>query len=198
MHTPTTTHKNTHTKQNSEFPCQKKCCGHFHCVYSLCVVFICDLRRLPYIHHVPHLPSLLFSLLLLSPLSSPGLFYFHVPVLCTQVILCISIKSRTHKWEEAFHACFSETGLIHVIWLSPVASTSLQTPFFPMAGKKRSPLYIQTTFSPSSPRWRTSGLVPCRSITSSVQRRRERACASSQCCVFWSPLGECLADSLMV
>lgn len=140
----------------------KKSCGRFHCVYSLYMVFIVRPKEAP-IHSLcppPAFPSLPFPLLPVSPLSSPGLFYSHVHVLCTQVILCISVKSRTHKWEKAFHACFSETGLIHVMWLSPVASTSLQTPFFLMAEKKRRPLYIQTTFSPSSPRWRTSGLVP--------------------------------------
>lgn len=158
MHTPTLTHKNAHTKQNSELPCQRKKSWRFSlCIFTVYSIYLRP-KEVP-IHSScppPTFPSLPFPLLSLSSPFFPWTVLLPCPCPVYTVILCISIQSRTHKWEKAFHACFSKTGLIHVIWLSPVASTSLQTSFFPMAENKRNPLYIQTTFSPSSPRWRTS------------------------------------------
>lgn len=40
--------------------------------------------------------------------------------------LCIYIKSRLHKWKKTYNICLSEPDLIHLLWISSVASIFFQ------------------------------------------------------------------------
>lgn len=49
-------------------------------------------------------------------LCSPRQLYLY------RLISCDYIKVRNHRWKKTYDICLSETGLIHVLWLSLVAS----------------------------------------------------------------------------
>lgn len=59
-------------------------------------------------------------------LLSPFQFYFNFPSIYVWMILSNYIKHRNYKWEKMHNVSCSGTGLINLMWLSPVVFICLQ------------------------------------------------------------------------